>query len=176
MKNNLELLERLGIHEYTQFSSAFHRMEKATKRMEHMTNILLWSCREAQTPLEKTTFSIDTIIPNCINENVYLLSGKEIVLDIQLTPKHVHTSKPVLQIICNNIIRNAFQHCMHGTIRIHTNESHVSVINDKSDANDGNHKGFGLGLQITKQLTENIQWDCVIENTQKSFSVVLTIP
>lgn len=174
IKNNLELMERLGIHEYEQFKSSFSRMDKAVMKMQHLTNTLLWACREEDVKLDQETFALDELLSKIASVDAYLLEGKQVGVDCKLAPISIHAPKPVVTIILSNIVRNAFQHCTSGTIRITCDSHALTIANEKPSVQRAGHQdNFGLGLQIVRQLSKRIGWECEIIDQAGMFTVTL---
>jgi len=176
LTNNLELMERLGIHEHPCFASSFARMEKTVKRMLHLTNTLLWVCGEAKTRLPDEILKLDSLISNVIEENSYLLIGKDIFLDIRMEPVVMQAPKTVVHIIFSNLIRNAFQHTTKGAVKIFLENGTCMIINDKNSENPQCEVGFGLGLQLTQQLTDHLGFSIEIIDEVDQYAVSVQFP
>ncbi len=175
LKNNLELMDRLGIHEHNRFESSYGRMEKAVRKMQHLTNTLLWACREDGTRLESEPLALNSLMQGLIEENTYLLEGKDIKIDSRLNPVRVQAARPVAVIILGNLVRNAFQHTTRGTITMACGEQGVSIENDKPTVPDYDRReNFGLGLQIARQLARRMGWDLRTEDMGSTFAARIT--
>lgn len=84
---------------------------------------------------------------------------------------HYLLPKSLCQIILNNLIRNAFEHTSKGTIRINLNKNCLTITNSSSSTNNiakssqqgssrglCNGQGFGIGLDIVRQIAEQQGW------------------
>jgi signal transduction histidine kinase len=177
LANNLELMDRLGIHEHACFESSFARMEKAVKRMLHLTNTLLWVCREEKTRLPEEEIKLDSLISTVIDENSYLLIGKDIALDIRMESRVIRAPKAVVHIVLSNVLRNAFQHTTHGRIAVRLEQDgRLEIVNDTHADSGGGSDGFGLGLQLTKQLADHLGFRLEIVDSVDQYAVVVTPP
>lgn len=174
LQNNLELLERLGITEDSRYQPAHARMVKAVRNMRNLTTSLLWLSRESATPLPDDDVMIDDFIREIIDENVYLLEGKDVSLETDLAPVSIRCPRTLAHIILVNLVRNAFQHSYEGTIMIKADPVRFEVSNQidtsEATASDG-IDGYGLGLQLSIQLVKKIGWRILIVEEGTRFLV-----
>lgn len=76
-----------------------------------------------------------------------------------------------------NLIRNAFQHTQQGKIAKIQTGNMVTIINEYDHVDDSlysNELGFGLGLQLTSQLTEKLGWVYSKTNDNKKYQVMIS--
>ncbi len=104
-------------------------------------------------------------------------SDNEITVEFDINEyesAHYLLPKSLCQIILNNLIRNAFEHTSKGTIRIDLNKNCLTITNSSSNtiANSNltqpsqqassrglcNGQGFGIGLDIVRQIAEQQGW------------------
>lgn len=174
IQNNLELQERLGIAEDNRYRTSHARMVKAVRNMRNLTTSLLWLSRDSDSPLPVEDIKIDEFIREIIEENVYLLEGKDISLKIDLTPVSIRCPRTLAHIILVNLVRNAFQHASEGVIEIRADSSQFEVSNQvntpESPAGDGSN-GYGLGLQLCVQLVKKIGWSIEVMEEGRRFVV-----
>lgn len=177
LQNNLELLERLGIREDSRFVPSFTRMDKAVKNMRHLTTTLLWVSREEDILLPDDTIALDKLVNEIIDENSYLLVGKDISLDTSLDRVTVMAPTTVVRIIISNIIRNAFQHAYEGEIVIALEAGLIQVANEiNPNARNGKTECHGLGLQLITQTTERLGWELKRSEHAGKFLITLMFP
>lgn len=175
LQNNLELLERLGIREESRYRSSHDRMVKAVKNMRHLTDTLLWVCRESETPLPSETLQLDRFLIELVDESVYLLTGKDISLRTDLKPQRLRAPRTIAHIVFSNIIRNAFQHTCEGIISLSIGDGFVEVINDAEIKRSQKCMDcHGLGLHLSIQLAQKEGWDMVVDDSPGKFRVRIT--
>jgi signal transduction histidine kinase len=127
--------------------------------------------------LSRQSIALDEITEQLVDESRYLLTDKMISVSVatQLNSIIVQPEHPV-RIVLGNLIRNAFQHTQQGEITIIQTNNTITIINqhDDGDYYRSNELGFGLGLQLTSQLTEKLGWGYSISNDQQQYRVVIS--
>ena len=176
MRNNIELLnkikettapERIALQE-----KAIDRMDRASLNMQYLTETLLWLSRKELQTLPGKQFELDSLLEELVDEMKYLLDRKDVELKVETHPCIVFLPEFPVRIVLGNLIRNAFQHTWEGCITIRQQDNHVVVCNPQLPAGtDQNELGFGLGLQLTMQLTEKLAWKYVDESTTYTHKV-----
>lgn len=163
IRNNIELLhkhqENSGNKWESRQAQIIERIDRASLTMKQLTETLLWLSRESAVPLSAKELDMERLVRDLIAEARYLLKDKPVEIIIKTAPHTVRVAEIPARIVIDNLIRNAFQHTWHGTIRITQQNSTVDIINDMAKEN-GNFEdiGFGLGLQLIEQLTARLNW------------------
>lgn len=172
LKNNLELMEQLGIQENKRYVPAFSRMEKAVMKMQFITTTLLWVCREEKTRLPHEEVKLGALLSSIVHENEYLLEGKDINLETSFAAKTIQAPKTIALIILSNLVRNALQHTLRGDVSMRLDAASLRIRNDNAgNRDDDTQEGFGLGLMLTRQLASSISWDIQIQDQDGTFTV-----
>lgn len=137
------------------------RIDRASITMQHLTETLLWLSREDNEKLPETVVEIDKLLLEITEEMRYLLRDKTVDLIINTQPYQFSISAVAARIVIGNLIRNAFQHTWEGEVIINQQGPQISIINRQFNADIDvipSELGFGLGLQLTAQLTEKLGW------------------
>ncbi len=163
IRNNIELLYKIQKkREDTpdpRQVQVVERIDRASLTMKHLTETLLWLSRDSLDQLPCQRVDLDLLIEEIVDELRYLLKDKPVGLRVETTPTIIHASQIPLRIVLSNLIRNAFQHCIAGDIVIKQRLSHVTITNPITNNSSANQDlGFGLGLQLTQQLTAKMAW------------------
>ncbi|OBQ54076.1 sensor histidine kinase [Halodesulfovibrio spirochaetisodalis] len=174
MLNNVELLQRLGIEQNALLNPPFLRMKKATYKMHHMSNLLLWLCRDDAAPLPVSAVHLHVLLHDAINENLYLTNGKEISIHTKINEVTVQAPQIALQILISNLIRNAFQHTHQGGVCIETVDNGVMITNDQKQGDNSIKKdSFGFGLELSKQLARKIGCELTLLPKPTTYTVLV---
>lgn len=174
MQNNLELLHKLGADEESRVQAPLRRMNNAVTNMKSIISTLLWASRENEPLLEVSLIQMDDLVGAIIEENTYLLKGKESQLLQTLSPVSVKAPEALVRIICNNIVRNAFQHSFQGKIEIELEGKTMRVMNETASGESCDRQDcFGVGLMLISQLVEKLDWNLSFQDVPGHFSVRL---
>ena len=169
--SNSELLKRLienGCSSEKQLQ-VLARIFRANLTMTSLTETLLWLNRREGKELVAQDLQLGVLTEQLVNELKYLIEGKVITLNIETDHSSCELPEGVCRIIVSNLIRNAFQHTIEGSVSIKQEGCRLCVINqnnlstekinvfEKDGVGKGN-LGFGLGLSLTKRIIEQYQW------------------
>jgi signal transduction histidine kinase len=186
IRNNVELLYKLednrlenhqGQQQVLQHRKVIARLDRAGQTMQHLTETLLWLGKDiAAGPIGEKKLELDRLLMELVDDMKYLLSGKKVELDLITDPCTVVLPETPTRIVLGNLIRNAFQHSWEGRISIHQHGNRVVIINPQPPAAvDLEDLGFGLGLQLTRRLTEKLGWMYTNETTSGSHRATLLL-
>jgi signal transduction histidine kinase len=161
VRNNVELLQKLEKkpEQSAQRQQVVDRIDRAGHTMQHLTETLLWLSRNDVDSLQTRQLELDSLLQELVSEMKYLLSKKNV--ELVLKTNHYVISLPEIpaRIVLGNLIRNAFQHSWEGCITIYQRGSRVLISNPQSPDGSGmSDLGFGLGLQLTAQLSAKLGW------------------
>ncbi len=169
IRNNVELLQKLeetsGKKRERREAQAIQRIDRASLTMKHLTETLLWLSRESEAAPQRKKFELERLILDLIAEARYLLKDKGVEVVVETEPHTVAAAEVPARIVLGNLIRNAFQHTWQGAVRIVQKGGAVEIVNDAVEEGAGNQDiGFGLGLQLTEQLTRKLNWSYSAES------------
>lgn len=163
IRNNIELLHKIKenrhVEKNNRLEKVVDRIDRAGMNMQYLTETLLWLSRTEMEALPGTEFELDRVLAELVEEMQYLLDRKDVDLTIETSTCSVCLPEFPVRIVLGNLIRNAFQHTWEGTITIRQQGNSVAILNPQTPAdNDQQNLGFGLGLQLTDQLTRKLGW------------------
>jgi signal transduction histidine kinase len=151
------------------------RVDRASLTMQHVTETLLWLSRNDNASLPEQIVDLAAFIEHLVEEVDYLRNDA-ITVSLTTTPCDVLLPEPAARIVLSNLIRNAFQHTYHGTITITQRGNRVEIINMLAEPEPKqDNLGFGLGLQLTAQLSEKLGWNYFNEASRDGHHVIITV-
>jgi signal transduction histidine kinase len=159
-------------------------IRRANKNMAEITNALLLLSRNdsSNTSLEKVNLA--QLVESTINEHRYLLEGKNVDVEFIEDERILfEIPKALCQITISNLIRNAFEHTLIGTVIVHLEGFTVSITNTGSGLSDNfervsvrgvsDGQGFGIGLDIVRQIAEQQSWQLQVSSNHDNGSQVV---
>jgi len=164
VRNNVELLHKLQDASQQQVDlrqlQAIERIDRASQTMLHLTETLLWLSRDNMESLPAKPVQLDALVQELVEQMRYLLRGKDVDVKLKTDPYSMPLAEAPARIVLGNLIRNAFQHSNEGEVKILQLHNCVRVSNTVSPVDDPDKEdlGFGLGLQLTTQLTSKLGW------------------
>lgn len=153
------------------------RIDRASLTMQHLTETLLWLSRESSDQPMTTPLALDTLVSNLVEDLQYLAANKNLEIEVQTSPCTAELPEVPARIVLGNLIRNAFQHTWEGKVSIIQQEHHIAIVNEQLEPLQGTDDlGFGLGLQLTEQLTTKLGWQYNNEVGIKGHHVTIIFP
>jgi len=135
------------------------RIDRAGHTMAHLVETLLWLGKDVAELPPSTKVDLEPLLREIVHDADYLRAGKHLELAVQTEPCAMRIPETAARIVLGNIVRNAFQHTLRGTIYINQSGAAIEVINFISKESDlASDIGFGLGLELTRRLSERLGW------------------
>ncbi|KAA1173776.1 HAMP domain-containing histidine kinase [Marinobacter salinexigens] len=167
IRSNIELQRKLALKRETISAeqAIVERIDRASLTMKHLTETLLWLNHEPDTPLDSRSIDVSMLVDELAGEMTYLLTGKQVTTKVKTKPFDCVVPPVPARIIIGNLIRNAYQHSWQGEVVIDQSGSHLIISNPVSmtEGEDSpslqEQTGYGLGLELTDQLTRRINWE-----------------
>ncbi|SMF04839.1 Signal transduction histidine kinase [Alteromonadaceae bacterium Bs31] len=171
IRNALDVLEHKRKVGNDNIDNLVQRIRRAGDTMKSVTEAILWLAIENYSAPNKQSTDLKALVTEIIDENKNLNDGRQIKisLDIDLL-ENCEIEKALAYIVLDNLIRNAFQHCCDGEIKIVAQSaSQIQIINtshsysyDSPKAQDAAEAlvtgSFGLGLTLVKKIADKQGW------------------
>lgn len=154
---NMEVLELILKDLSPQERKVLKNMESAVSDMKYQMEALLWLSRESEVEVDYVLCNFLDFIQKAIQDNSYLAEGKHITTHIIGEGAVIKTNPVFLQIILNNLLRNAYQNTEEGDIQIEFIGNSVVIENDSIEFSpDKKMIGFGIGLVLVDKLVQKL--------------------
>lgn len=161
--SNIELIDRFLPDHSGPTSHAYDRIRRSASSMKQIIDTLLWLGRPEQRMPVSEPVALDVLVADVIEENRYLLKGKEVDVEMDLQPVLVTGVAHTVKITISNLVRNGFQYTASGRVHITVIDKKISVLNENRVNTETDHSGseygYGLGLILVEQITEKSGWD-----------------
>ncbi|MCO7577826.1 MULTISPECIES: sensor histidine kinase [Pseudomonas chlororaphis group] len=173
LKANIELLtlQSGGV-----LPPPLQRIERSVLNMQRIAETLLWMSRELPEPLPEEPIDMSGLITELIEEHRYLIGTRdiELLLDISSTPCRLPLT--ACRIVVGNFLRNALQYADEGSVEINFDYPQLRIVNRIREAKQlepSNDFGYGLGLELMRQLSARLGWRIEVLMEQQRFTVTL---
>ena len=178
LRTNSSLLEKVNPNPSEKERKIRDRISRASLTMKSMTETLLWLSREEAIDMPIESLDMGQLLADTSHELSYLLSGKEIQVNLESDASSIEAAKVPCQILLNNLIRNAFQHTQSGVVNITHKNEQVVIQNiespcEQSELAESESLGFGLGMQLVEKLTEQFGWQLTTTQLGNEFKVTI---
>lgn len=182
----LDIIELRSKRGNPQLEDQHTNIRRANRNMADITEALLLLSRNDSEKAKRETVDLAQLVTAVIDEHKYLLDGKDV--NVELTTGNciqLALPKSLCRITLSNLIRNAFEHSLKGSVAVQLHNKTVSISNSSAGlASDAQYcakrgsssgHGFGIGLDIVKQIVEQQSWLLDIYYDQEdSFNVIVS--
>jgi signal transduction histidine kinase len=177
IKSSAEVIEEIMKENNKTLSPHLIRMKRSLVQMESTIEALLWLYKGEKLDLPKKKCYPVPMAEEIIQNYKAIHEDKGLQVDFIAKDNPVIVAPPpLLRVIADNLIRNAFQHTYDGKIKITVNKDGLEVINSGvvNDRINNNatllsndyrmNAGFGIGLDLVKRLCERFGWKLTVTN------------
>jgi len=177
LSTNMEILEAIMADLSPSERKVLFRMEQAVSDMKYQTEALLWISKETEKDLVFNNCSLLEVIKKSLLDNQHLQNSKAVNINLIGQDRIIQSHNTLLQIIINNLVRNALQNTHKGEVTITIHDDKIEMVNqDSSDDEDSqDNGGFGIGLMIVEKIVERLNIDYKVEPLPNGRWVTLTL-
>ncbi|MGY4660058.1 signal transduction histidine kinase [Pseudomonas chlororaphis] len=173
LKANLELLT---LQAGGSLPLPLQRIERSVLNMQRIAETLLWMSRERVEPLPEEAIDMAELFNELIQEHRYLIGKRDIELILDISNEPCRLPLTACRIVVGNFLRNALQYAEEGSIEITFEQLQLRIVNrirDTSQAEESSDFGYGLGLELMRQLCSRLDWHIQVLTEQQRFTVTL---
>lgn len=171
---NMELLDLIKKDLSPRERTLLENMDSAISDMKYQMEALLWITTEAESDNQPTACNVSKLVEKSVQDNSYLAEGRNIKIECIGEGVSIVTHPVLLQIVVNNLVRNAFQNTYSGNVYINVSETCLVVTNSSADIPvEQKAMGFGLGTVIIEKLVKKLHYDYRVEPIVGGRSVTL---
>ncbi len=151
-------------------------IRRANKNMAELTEALLLLSREQDANDQSENVNLVQLCERLLQDHKYILHGKKVEVEF-MSEGSVYQELPLslCRIVLSNLIRNAFEHTLVGIVCINAKDDVITITNTSSNF-EGNYQfvsqrgvsleqGYGIGLDIVKQIIDQQGWQLHISST-----------
>ena len=173
LKANIELLtlQAGGV-----LPSSLQRIERSVLNMQLIAETLLWMSRERPEPLPEEDIDLSALVGELIDKHRYLIGNRDIELLVDIHSEPCRLPPTACRIVIGNFLRNALQYAEEGQVEISFNYPRLVIANHIREAKpreESSDYGYGLGLQLMRQLCAKLGWQIDVILEQQRFTVAL---
>jgi len=160
IKSAVELLNQRIKKTDPSLKRPLERIDRSIMDIESLINTFLMLARERQEPEKNETCDLKMIAGNVVDKYRYLLASKNVEVELWVsdTP-FLKAPAPFVEIALGNLIKNAFQYTIEGSVLIQIFKDRVSVCD--SGPGLAPCTKSGIGLTIVKRLCDKMNWQFI---------------
>lgn len=173
LKANIELL---ALQSGGALPLPLQRIERSVLNMQRIAETLLWMSRELPEALPEEAVDMSGLLNELIEEHRYLIGSRDIELLLDIDNEPCRLPLTACRIVVGNFLRNALQYADEGSIEIGFRYPRLSIVNrirDTRQVEPSGDFGYGLGLELMRQLCARLGWRIEVMTEQQHFCVSL---
>lgn len=173
LKANIELL---ALQSGGVLPPPLQRIERSVLNMQRIAETLLWMSRELPEPLPEEPIDMSGLVNDLIQEHRYLIGTRDIELILDISDEPCRLPLTACRIVVGNFLRNALQYADDGIVEISFGYPQLRLVNRIRDTQQGETSsdfGYGLGLELMRQLSARLGWHIEVVVEEQCYIVTL---
>lgn len=163
IKGCLSILRKVQ-HEKVQTQSM--RIDKAIVDMERLTHTFLLLARDEPQQVSELLVS-QAFVLEVVNRFTNSIEANQVDFSWQLNDEFSLSAEPILIIaLISNLLKNAINCSVEGKVKLVASSHYIQVIDSGVGLNQKprGYEGFGIGLNIVRDICDKYQWQFSLEN------------
>lgn len=173
LKANIELL---ALQSGGVLPPPLQRIERSVLNMQRIAETLLWMSRELPEPLPEEPIDMSGLVNDLIQEHRYLIGTRDIELILDVSDEPCRLPLTACRIVVGNFLRNALQYADDGIVEISFGYPQLRLVNrirDTQQSETSSDFGYGLGLELMRQLSARLGWHIEVVVEEQCYIVTL---
>lgn len=184
----LELLETTALD--TKQQQLLARMKRANQDMTQLIDTFIWLAKNAPENAPVEQLNLFTSVDRALEKLLYLNDKKKLKISNRVDKQEAITANPaLLDIVLNNLLRNALQYTQQGSIEITSDGNSLTIVDTGLGIPAEEIKnierafyclqpdGIGLGMSIVQRVVARLGWKLQIKSQeQKGTAVTIVFP
>lgn len=173
LKANVELL---AVQSGGELPPPLQRIERSVLNMQRIAETLLWMSRESPEALPEEPLDMRLLLNELIEEHRYLIGKRDIELILRISDEPCRLPLTACRIVVGNFLRNALQYADDGSVEITFEQLQLRIVNrirDTPQHQESTDFGYGLGLELMRQLCAKLGWHIEVAPKKNRFTVTL---
>ncbi|MGC5704443.1 HAMP domain-containing histidine kinase [Pseudomonas sp. NFXW11] len=173
LKANIELL---ALQSGGVLPPPLQRIQRSVLNMQRIAETLLWMSRELPEALPEEAIDMSSLVGELIEEQRYLIGTRDIELLLTISNEPCRLPVTACRIVVGNFLRNALQYADDGSVEIHFEHPHLRIVNrirEATKVEPSSDFGYGLGLELMRQLCARLGWRIEVLAQEQLFTVTL---
>ncbi|UCZ83528.1 HAMP domain-containing histidine kinase [Pseudomonas sp. L5B5] len=173
LKANIELL---ALQSGGVLPPPLQRIERSVLNMQRIAETLLWMSRELPEPLPEEPIDMSGLVNDLIQEHRYLIGTRDIELILDVSDEPCRLPLTACRIVVGNFLRNALQYADDGIVEISFGYPQLRLVNrirDTQQSETSSDFGYGLGLELMRQLSARLGWHIEVIVEEQCYIVTL---
>lgn len=178
----LELVQSLPESKNAEMEKYLSRIERANKDMTHLIETFLLLGREQEDSTKHINFNLFKLVNLAFEKHEHLIKSNSVQWENSVPNKLILCGpEPYLSIVIDNVVRNALQHTVNGSINVSVEGGDILVADTGEGINATNTSSMyelnimekaGFGLSIVQRICTNQGWGLGIESKTESGTLV----
>lgn len=171
-------IELLALQSGGALPPSLQRIERSVMNMQLIAETLLWMSRERPEPLPEEDVDLSELVGDLIEKHRYLIGNRDIELSIDIHDGPCRLPPTACRIVIGNFLRNALQYAEEGTVEIRFKYPRLMIANhirETGPQQESDDFGYGLGLQLMRELCAKLGWQIEVIREQQRFTVMLDV-